>query len=387
MKVAILAFDNRVELGCYETSRPLFSFAVSDLLCGFAGFDECEIHVISCGKKPLTINGDLAGNIVFHGVEVPQWGWLRTLYSGCIQGIKRKLREIQPDVVHGQGTERYCGMAAVLSGYPNLVTVHGNVRSVARFMSSRPFSYLWVSARMERFVLSKASGVICLSEYGKNLVQPVNGRVWQIPNAVDVNFFDVPRCSDGKTLLCLADVVSYKNQIGLINALDGLALMNKYQLVFAGRLAGDNQYCKEFLAKIEERSWCRYEGSISRTRVRELLQMAVATILPSFQDNYPMAILEAMAVGVPVAASRIGGISDIIKDRYNGLLFDPQSSESIRRAVRVLLEESEITRNLGLKGKAMVADFNSPEEIALKHINAYRELVAMRKEHCLRIIV
>ena len=48
----------------------------------------------------------------------PKIGWLRTLYQGCVRATRRKLREIQPDIVHGQGTERDCAIGAVLSGFP-----------------------------------------------------------------------------------------------------------------------------------------------------------------------------------------------------------------------------------------------------------------------------
>lgn len=375
MKIAILTVDHRAESGRYEEPLPRFHPAVTDLLRGFEGCD-CEIHVISCGKKPLASPGRLGANITFHGLAVPQVGWLRTLYSGCILGIRNTLRAIGPDIVHGQGTERYCGMAAALSGYPNVVTVHGNMRSVATSLNAKALSYLWMSARLERFALARADGVVCLSSLSRKLVQALNRRVWQIPNAVDAALFNVPGRSDGRTLLCVADVIPYKNQIGLIEALDGWDPIRKSQLVFAGRLPDKSLYAERFLAMVKERSWCRYEGAVDRARVAGLLQTAAAVIHPSLEDNCPMVILEAMAAGVPVAASGIGGIPDIIRDRQSGLIFDPLSQESIRQAARVLLEDPAAARALAEGGRAAAVERHAPEKIALEHLRVYREVLA-----------
>jgi hypothetical protein len=51
---------------------------------------------------------------------------------GCIRATRRRLRTLQPDLVHGQGTERDCALSAIFSGFPNVVTIHGNMAELAR---------------------------------------------------------------------------------------------------------------------------------------------------------------------------------------------------------------------------------------------------------------
>ena len=94
---------------------------------------------------------------------MPRIGWLRTGYQGCIRAARKKLREIQPDIVHGQGTERDCAISAAFSGFPNVVTVHGNMRKIARANCARPFSFLWLAARLEGFTLPRTDGVVCIT--------------------------------------------------------------------------------------------------------------------------------------------------------------------------------------------------------------------------------
>ena len=110
----------------------------------------------------------------------------------CVRAVRKKLREIKPDVVHGQGTERYCALAAVLSGFPNVLTIHGNMRELARLHRARPFSFDWLAARLERFTLPRSGGVFCNSHYTQRLVSGLALRTWLVPNAVRGSFFSAP---------------------------------------------------------------------------------------------------------------------------------------------------------------------------------------------------
>jgi hypothetical protein len=68
----------------------------------------------------------LADNLWYHPLHVPKIGWLRTGYQGCIRAVRKKLREIRPDIAHGSETERECAISAVFSGLLNAVTIQGN---------------------------------------------------------------------------------------------------------------------------------------------------------------------------------------------------------------------------------------------------------------------
>ena len=85
---------------------------------GFALMPEVELHVVSCIRRPVNAPARLAPNIFFHSLCVPKIGWLRTGYQGCIRAVRKKLKVIQPEIVHGQGTELDCALEAVFSGRP-----------------------------------------------------------------------------------------------------------------------------------------------------------------------------------------------------------------------------------------------------------------------------
>src|SRR5664279_2843520 len=137
MRIALLTTDGREVWKDYGSPAPHFGTAVEALMQGFALVPEVEVHVVTCLRKKAQAPPKLAANIFFHSLHVPKIGWLRTGYQGCIRAVRKKLKEIQPDIVHGQGTERDCAISAVFSGFPNVLTLHGNMAALARQFRER----------------------------------------------------------------------------------------------------------------------------------------------------------------------------------------------------------------------------------------------------------
>ena len=131
----------------------------------------------------------LADNIWFHSLLVPKIGWMRTFYQGCIRAVRKKLKEIRPDIVHGQGTERDCAISAVFSGYPNVITIHGNMAELARLFRRASGSYGWLAGKLENFTLTRTGGVFCNSAYTERLVRPRAKKTWRVPNALRARIF------------------------------------------------------------------------------------------------------------------------------------------------------------------------------------------------------
>jgi glycosyltransferase involved in cell wall biosynthesis len=381
MRIAFLVPDNRDEFRRYSDPEPYFGPAPTALLSGLAMLPECEIHVVCCIQRPLPSPLKLAGNTYYHSVLVPKWGWMRGAYLGCTRAIRRKLREIKPDLVHGQGTERYCAVAAVFSGFPNVVTIHGNMRLIAKINRCRPFSYVWLAARLEAFTLPRSNGVVCLSDYTQRAVVPLARATWIVPNAVDGDFFAIERRPvSPKEIVCVANIFTRKNQVRLIHALQPLALKEKFQLIFYGGADRKDPYVREFFHLLEEKPWCRFAGFADRAALHAGLARAAMLILPSLEDNCPMAVLEAMAAGVPVAAAKVGGLPGIITHGTDGLLFDPDNEESIRAAVAELLADERRGAELGQRAKERARRCFHPQSIAAKHVEIYHEVIAKNRD-------
>ena len=380
LKIAILTSDKRDHDRNYAEPTPQFGTAPEALLMGFAMVPEVEVHVVSCVQAPVNSPQNIAPNIFYHSLDVPKIGWMRTGYQGCIRATRRALREIRPDIVHGQGTERDCAISAVLSGFPNVLTIHGNMRSIARVNRARPFSFLWLAALLERLTLPQTDGVICISNYTRQAVADMSPRTYLLPNAVDAGFFEIQNRyapASQPIGICVGVISRLKNQNNFIRALDPLAEKIKFKMIFLGKI-DQSSYCQEFLSLIKDRPWCEYLGVVGRSKLKECLQSADFSVLPTLEDNCPMAVIEAMAAGVPVLASEVGGVPDLIEPETTGLFCDPQKPDSFAVGVNRLLSENGLSARLAAAAKIAARARFHPEVIARRHVDIYREVLAQR---------
>ncbi len=214
MKLALLTTDNREYFKDYQVSAPSFTAGMEALLQGFATQPDMEVHVISCLQQPVKPLEQLSHNIWYHGLFVPKMGWLRTMYQGCIRAVRRTVKGLQPDIVHANGTERDCAISAVFSGFPNVVTIMGNMAELGRLFRARPGTYHWFAAHLENFTLRRTGGVICNSRYTGNLVQGRTRKSWVVYPALRSAFLEpAPPTARPPVLLVLGIVCPKCNEL------------------------------------------------------------------------------------------------------------------------------------------------------------------------------
>ncbi len=292
MKVALLTTDNREDSRNYSAPNPYFGAAPETLLQGFAALPELEVHVISCTQKPMKSPEKLADNIWFHSLYVPKMGWLRTSYQGCIRAVRRKLKVLKPDIVHGQGTERECAISAVFSRFPNVVTIHGNMAELARLFNAPMASFGWLAAQLENATLKRAGGVFCNSEYTESLVQPRAPKTWRVPNAIREPFFSLAPIGGegrgegvdatspaGKCIVINVGVISErKRQLELLDVARRLHEQGlQLELQFVGHANPEDPYAAKFLAQIQSAAapgYARHLGLKSTTELIALFDAA-----------------------------------------------------------------------------------------------------------------
>ena len=377
MKIALLSIDDRENRRRYVDKDPIIPTPQEALLQGFAAMPEHEVHVICCVQQPVNSPEKLAPNIFYHSLLVPKLGWMRTAYQGCIRATRKKLRELQPDIVHGQGTERDCAIAAALSGFPNVITLHGNMRLIAEVTHARPLTFSWLAAQLERFTLPRTDGIVCITNYTREAVSDLARQTWVVPNAVDQTFFDVQANPDPASPpigLCVGTIYPRKNQNDFIRALDPLAARMKFKLLFAGKTSED-EFGAEFQRLIAMRPWCEHIGFIDRPQLKERLKTASFLALPTREDNCPMVVLEAMAAGVPVLASAVGGVPDLVEHEVNGLLCNPDQPETFCTATARFLDDCDFANRIAATAGAQARQRFHPQVIAQKHLEIYRAVL------------
>lgn len=378
MRVAILTSDNREGFKDYANPAPRIGVAPEALLQGFAALgNQVEVHVVSCLQNPAPSPEKIADNIWYHGLHVPRIGWLRSGYLGCIRAVRRKLREIRPDLVHGQGTERDCALCAAFSGFQNIVTIHGNMRAIAKYYQATPGSFHWVTAKLETVAIKRTGSVFCNSAYTEGLVAPIAKRIWRVPNALRQPFFEQPLAAPGNSpvLLNIGEIFPRKRQLELLGIARNLHHRGlHFELKFIGAIPSKKtDYGERFLREVAVAQGAGYATYLGPMPVRDLinaLDQASALVHCPSEEAFGLVVAEGLARNLKFFGSAVGGIVDICHGVEGAEVFP--SLAALEEGIANWLK-SNCPRPQ--TAKQTVQSRYAPEVVAMRHLEIYRSLV------------
>lgn len=379
MKIALLTTDNRQHYRDYTQPVPYFGTAPEALLEGFAGLAEAEVHVISCLRQAVVSPAKIRENIYYHSAIVPKSGWMMTAYMGCSRAARHIIRRINPDIVHGQGTERDCALNAVRSGFPNVLTIHGNMAELARLFRVRTGSFHWLVARLEDRTLRRTAGVFCNSEYTENLVRGRASRIWRVPNALRERFFSQAkkeRRTDRPILLNIGEVCPRKRQVELLNVAADLQRQgHQFELRFVGHCEPLNAYGREFMETLQPLAQQGVASFVGLKPVNELIaildQAAALVHFPS-EEAFGLVVAEALTRGVKLFGSRVGGIVDIARGVADAELLEPEDWSGLKSRLGAWLKAGAPS---SVQGVDLMKSRYHPRVIATRHLEIYREVL------------
>lgn len=150
----------------------------------------------------------------------------------------------------------------------------------------------------------------------------------------------------------------------LLEALPALLEMHRSTRLV---IAGDGEQRAALEAKVRELDLGEsvlFLGRCDAPRVRRLLLGARALVVPSTYEGMPLVILEAMEAGVPVVASTVSGIPEVVRDSDTGWLVPPEDPPCLREALDALLTDPDEGRRRGEAGRRRVAEKYTPARAA-----------------------
>jgi glycosyltransferase involved in cell wall biosynthesis len=113
-----------------------------------------------------------------------------------------------------------------------------------------------------------------------------------------------------------------------------------------------------------------------RADLPEILPCLDLLVHPATMEGLGVSLLQASAAGVPIIASRAGGIPEAVRDGVNGLLVPPGDVAALADAMATLLDDGALRGRLGAGGRAMIRDEFSPEVMVEGNLAVYRELIS-----------
>jgi glycosyltransferase involved in cell wall biosynthesis len=375
MRIALLTTDNRENLRQYGSKVPAFGSAPEALLQGFAEIRDVEVHVISCAQQPMSSPCRLGDNIYFHGLHVRKYGWLRSGYQGCIRAVRRLLREIKPDIVHGQGTERDSALSAVFSGFPNVITIHGNMRSLAKTLGARIGSYYWWTAILEGLALKKSGGVFCNSEYTETLVRSHARRTWRVSNALRKEFFgeiSLRREKSTPILLNVGTILPHKRQLEILRVADRLHKKgNRFEMWFVGPIDVSEPYGAAVSSCISSRTFAQHFSYYEVDKLRSCYDHVDALVHFPKEEAFGLVVAEALARNLMLFGARTGGIPDITEGLTGPQLLPTNDWTALEDAIESWLKGDRVP----VATSTTMQSRYHPTTIARRHLEIYQELL------------
>lgn len=253
------------------------------------------------------------------------------------------------------------GCTEVLSGVPPLPSPVRNahillaLRTIDRFIS--PSHYL-----AERFI---ANGL------------PAS-RVRVIRNGIDLNGYErTPRQAGGFTIGYIGQLIRHK---GVEILLRSLSLVDEdVQVIVVGD--GDHAgHLKELCRELGLDRRVTFAGMIANRDIAKVYEKIDVVVVPSiWPENSPVVITEAMAGGLPVVASDIGGIPELVEDGVTGFLVRPRDVRALADRIEYLRRHPEARRQMGDKAAERIKEHELRPQVAAV-LEVYRDLVDHERE-------
>jgi glycosyltransferase involved in cell wall biosynthesis len=348
-------------------------------------------HVGTMGGIATVVRQYLSAGLFdrFHGVYVAthrDGTWLVKAMT-ALRGWSMVLWQLvlfRPALVHVHMSSRasfwrkavVCLMADALR-CPYLVHMHGS--EFMRFYETE------AGPRSKRFIgriLRRATLVLALSEEWSRDLSRIcpDARIQVLPNAVAVpNDIDSgARAEEGDEVLFLGRIGQRKGTFDLLEAFAEIAADHpKSRLVCAGD--GDVEGLRRRAQELGLQDRVTCPGWLSREETAGRLRSAALFALPSYAEGLPMALLEAMSWGLPVIATPVGGIPQVILTGENGLLVQPGDVRGLSSALSRLLGDRDLRRRLGQQALETIMTSYSLEASLSQLAGIYRRLGASER--------
>lgn len=383
MKIALLGafpvYQYRDQVSFWtprQSSSPTWNYNLAMALARIPGV---EVHVLTNAPRLTT------RTVVDHGVNVHLMGHLPkvnfweqlTALQYTRYRYRHFLKTLQPDVVHGSGTDHEYGYAAVMSGLPNLLTVHGVMRSVVARLGLPFYSFPAMLARFERVVIERSRFVIAIGEYVLQQFPEFRGEAFHIPNAVSEQFFREPS-SGGPDVLFVGRIEPRKRVVNLTNAIANVVSdFPDISVALVGRTVG--RYAEQVREDVRAaglESHIQFLGLRSQEELSVLMAAARMLVLPSIEETTPMVVAEAQVLGKPVVATRVGGVPEMVEDGVTGLLVEPDDVPALAVAIRRLMTNSRERDAIGVRAREWSRARYHPDVVARQTVDAYEAVLA-----------
>lgn len=234
-----------------------------------------------------------------------------------------------------------------------IIHIHGSV-----------FKEFYRDKNFFRFIdkaLNKADLVIALSEswydFFKDIIKD-ESKIKIVHNIVENDKFDKERIVDFPIkLLFLGEIGDRKGVFDLIEVInDNKEIFDdKIELTIGGN--GEVEKLENIINRDNLSGIVKFEGWVAGEKKKTLLAENNIYILPSYNEGLPISILEAMSYQMPIIATPVGGIAEIVKNNENGIIVEPGNKDEIKKSLLFFIHNTNLINKMGKKSLEIVKPY------------------------------
>lgn len=295
--------------------------------------------------------------------------------SNTILRIAAK-REI--DIIHSHG---YKGniLLGSLSRYkreiPVISTIHG-------WTAVKKFSKIWFYSILDRFFLKRLDAIVYVNKQMLNVIRHKNAYV--VENGIPEQEFDSSSletydpeiysfCKEGFVIGCISRLSEEKGLLYLLEAMQVLSRMNvDFKAIIIGE-GPQKTLLQETLKKLNLSNRVIITGY--RSKAYNYLPLFNVFVLPSLTEGLPITILEAMQARVPIVATNVGGIPDVLENGKGGVIIESGNSGVLTDAILYVKTNSIIAAKMTKRAQENVLNNYSSKGMAENYLKSYKSVL------------
>jgi len=299
----------------------------------------------------------------------------KLVYLTKIPTLRRLVRKLSPDIFHAHYASSYGYLASFLDHPRKIVSVWGD--DIVEFPENH-----FIFRSMIKRSLEKAYHITATNQFLKDISMKFNCKlptITIIPFGIDLESFPYANRPQSKTVrIGIAKGLRPKYGVDiLIRAFAGiLQVRPDVELHVAGRGSFEESY-GSLLDKLNLRSKVKFLGLLPHERIPQFLSDIDIFAMPSISDgeSFGVAALEASATGLPVVATKVGGVPEVVIDGETGILVERGNVEELAQAILRLIQQPELRIEMGQAGRRLVEHKYRWEDNLRAMIDLYYQLM------------
>ena len=342
-----------------------------------------DIEIILISLSTPTSNSDYPSNVKIYSLKLDNKifqkksdSLSKIKYISKVKRISKIIETEKPHILHAHYATSYGLIGVLLNFHPLVISVWGS--DVFEFPRKNIlYKYLF------KYILLKADIVLSTSNFmAKELILYTKKRIEVTPFGIDLNIFNpqsrLPNKSTNEITIGIIKFLEKKYGVDYLIHAFKLVSDELYNYKLRLLIVGSGSQMDNLIKLVEElglKDKVEFTGKIDHENIPLYHNQLDIAVYPSKSESFGVSVIESSACAVPVIASSIGGLPEVIENGVTGILVEPGNINKLSLVLKELIIDDNKRKNLGIAGRKMVKEKYDLQKNIDQMINIYKSII------------